>query len=141
MAQLAGEAQLPQEYNQSRWANTNGSITGIDYEFQHKYNHFFKRNLKSSILSTEVFGSVLDMLLFIRLSGKGIKALIVDLGPITAQFGEDIIKYAFHDLTSLEQVILSSSSSSKGKIDFKLIGWLLEKNKDTLTRLCFDTQL
>jgi hypothetical protein len=84
------------------------------------------------------------MLLFIRLSGKGIKALIVDLGPITAQFGEDIIKYAFHDLTSLEQVIISSSSSSsslRGKIDFKLIGWILEKNKDTLTRLCFDTQI
>jgi hypothetical protein len=131
-------------YNQSRWAKTNATSTGIDYEFQHRYNHFFKRNLKSAILSSEVFASVLDMLLFIRLSGKGIKALIVDLGPITAQFGEDIIKYAFHDLTSLEQVIISSSSSSsslRGKIDFKLIGWILEKNKDTLTRLCFDTQI
>jgi hypothetical protein len=72
--------------------------------------------------------------MLLRLSSKAVRTLIIDLSDFGA-FSEDILRYSFHELTSLEQLIVSAKH---GGVPFKTLAHILDKNKETLSRLCLD---
>ncbi|TNV86452.1 hypothetical protein FGO68_gene11536 [Halteria grandinella] len=128
---LSGEKQLPQEYNTQRW---NSHSSGIDYEFQHRYNHLFKRKLKSMYCTLDVFQDPFEMLMLLRLSSQAVKTLIIDLSDLNG-FSEEVVRYSMHELNKVEQLIIHAKH---GEVQFKTLAYLLDKNKETLTKLCLD---
>jgi hypothetical protein len=70
----------------------------------------------------------------LRLSGKTIRTLIIDMSQFM-KFSEQILRYAFHELNGIEQLTLKAT---KDAVPFKYIAYLIEKNKDSLTKLCIN---
>ena len=86
------------------------------------------------ISSPEVFHNTLYQLVLLRLSGKAIRTLIIDMSQFM-KVSEEILRYAFHELNGIEQLTLKAT---KDTVPFKYIAYLIEKNKDSLTKLCID---
>ena len=72
---------------------------GIDFEFQHRFKGLFKRTFKSIYCSNEVFASPLEALTLVRIAGKTLKTLVIDLSDYIDIFAEDVLRYVMHDLT------------------------------------------
>ena len=51
------------------------------------------------------------------------------------KISEEILRYAFHELSGIEQLTLKATKDS---VPFKFIAYLIEKNKDSLIKLCID---
>jgi hypothetical protein len=86
------------------------------------------------IISPEVFHNTSNQLVLLRLSGKAIRTLIIDMSQFM-KVSEEILRYAFHELNGIEQLTLKAT---KDTVPFKYIAYLIEKNKDSLTKLCID---
>ena len=60
------------------------------------------------ISSPEVFHNTLDQLVLLRLSGKAIRTLIIDMSQFM-KVSEEILRYAFHELNGIEQLTLKAT--------------------------------
>jgi hypothetical protein len=78
--------------------------------------------------------------MLIRLSGKeALKTVIIEMDSLL-EYQEEIVRYAMHEMGGVEQLTLRANGSGV-KIPFKYVAYILEKNKDTLTKLCIDLQI
>lgn len=77
------------------------------------------------------------MLLLIRLGSKALKTLIIDLSNLV-DYSEDVFRYAFHELSQVEQLIIQGSNKD---VPFKNVAYIMDKNKEQLAKLCMDLPL
>jgi hypothetical protein len=91
-------------------------------------------------LSPNVFSSELEAVTFLRLAGKTIRTLVADLSPIVDTFQDEVLRYIVHELTKVEQMTLHAERHCSS-FPFQYVASLLDKNRETLSKLCLNLPL